>query len=304
MSLYKKHRPGTFQAMKGNKKILSTIEKSLEDEKKIPSAFLFHGETGTGKTTLARVIKRFLEIDDLDYKEINAGDDRGIDAIRSIIKTTHYAPVQSAYKLYVVDEAHKLTNDAQNALLKPLEDTPKKVIFILLTTEPNKIIKAVQGRCQMYQLSLLTDKEMEMLLIRTAKKEGEKLEEEVLEQIINDALGHPRNALQILEQVLNADPEDRLDMAKQTAAEVSESIALCKALLSGGAKKKIRTILKGLKGQDVERIRRHVLSYAASVILNNDNPKAGLILEEFIEPFYDSGFPGLVYACFAILNDN
>lgn len=303
MNLYHKHRPDTLKGLKGNSQVVSVMENLLNDTSKVPQSFLFHGGTGCGKTTLARIVKNSLEVSEDDYREYNSSDERGIDAIRQIINNSHFMPLNSNFKIYVLDEAHKLTNDAQNALLKILEDTPKHVIFILLTTDPDKLIKAIRGRCQQFQLNPLSEKEMKRFLIRTAKKEGDKLSEEVLEQIIMDSQGHPRNALQILEQVLNTDEDDRLKIAKQTAAETSESIELCRALIGNAGWGKVRNILKGLKNQDAEKIRRHVLGYASSVVLNGDNDKAGLVMEEFIEPFYNSGFPGLVYACYAIIKN-
>jgi hypothetical protein len=108
--------------------------------------------------------------------------------------------------------------------------------------------------------------------------------------------------LQILEQVLNTEPTHRLKVAKQVAAEQSEAIALCRVLLKQGANwKEVNTILAGLKDQEAESIRRVVLGYCQAVLLKSDNYRAGMVLEEFISPFYDSGFPQLVYACYSII---
>jgi len=298
MSLYKEHRPDTLDKMHGNSEIINTLESLLSDANKIPSAFMFYGPSGTGKTTIARIIKNMLDVSDNDFREINSSNDRGIDAIREIIKTTYYKPLNGDFKIYLLDEAHKLTNDAQNALLKILEDTPKHVIFILATTEQNKLITAIHRRCQKFQLSLLSENQMKRLIMRTAKKEGEKLETEVIEQIIITADGYPGNALQILEQVINTDEDGRLKAAQQSAFEQSESIELCRVLISGAKWDKIKKILAGLVGQDAERIRRHVLAYAQSVLLKGSNDRAGLILEVFNDPFYNSGFPALVSACY------
>jgi hypothetical protein len=123
-------------------------------------------------------------------------------------------------------------------------------------------------------------------------------------QIIQDTNGYPRNALQVLEQVLNTVPEKRLETAKQAAVVTSESIELCRALLQNSNWKQISTILEGLKGQEAESIRRHVLGYAQSVLLKTDNMKAGLVMEEFIEPFYHTGFPQLVLACYTVVKQS
>ena len=193
---------------------------------------------------------------------------------------------------------------AQNALLKILEDTPAHVYFILCTTDPQSLLPTIKGRCSQFQTKVLTEEEMEELLIKVAEAEGEpdfgNKHGEVLTQIIQDSQGHPRNALQILEQVLNTPVKRRLAIAQQAAIEQSESIALCRALIKGEPWSKVKTILQGLKTQDAEGIRRVVIGYAQSVLLNSDNPKAGLILEEFLEPTYNAGFPRIVYASYSV----
>lgn len=200
-----------------------------------------------------------------------------------------------------VHNCHKMTNDAQNALLKILEDTPKHVYFILCTTEPNRLIATIRGRCSQFQVKLLNDNQMYRLLRNIAKNEGAKVEKEVYEQIIQDSLGHPRNAIQTLDQVLRVDADKQMEMAKKAAAEQSESIELCRVLLTPSPSwKKIALILEGLKDQDAESIRRHVLGYCQAVLLKNENNQAALVLETFIEPLYNSGFPGLIFYCYSV----
>ena len=304
MSLYKKYRPQTLAEIKGNKEVVSSLVTMLEDKEKMPHVYLFHGATGCGKTTLGRIIKNTLLISDNDYKEINSSELRGIDTVREIIKNSQYRPIDSAYRIYLIDECHKLTNDAQNAFLKILEDTPPHIIFILATTEPEKLIKAIKGRCQQFQVSPLSDNEMKGLLKKVVKKEGDSIEPEVYSQIIESAEGLPRNALQILEQVLSTEEEKRLEIAKKSVLVASESIELCRALLSNSNWKKVREILTNLKGQEAESIRRHVLGYAQAVLLKSENNKAGLVMEEFIEPFYHTGFPQLVFACYSVIQNS
>lgn len=304
MSLYHKYRPDSLKQVKGNEAIVSSLENMLSNPEKCSKVFLLHGPTGCGKTTIGRIIKKRLGVSDADYQEIDSADFRGIDTIRELRKNSGFKPISSPYRMYLLDECHKLTNDAQNALLKILEDTPEHLFFILCTTEPDKIIKAVQGRCTMLKVEQLSETQMKGLLKRVAREEGETLSKEVLDQIVLDANGHPRNALQILEQVLNTEEEKRLEVAQYTAQQQTESIALCRALLGKSSWKEVSSILEGLKQQDAERIRRHVLGYAQSVLLKTDNPKAGLVLEEFIQPFYDSGFPHLVYACYSVVKNS
>ncbi len=300
MSLYKKYRPSSFNEIKGNQQVISVLESMLGDLKTCPQVFLLHGPTGCGKTTIGRIIKDRLGCVGEDFKEVDSADFRGIDTVREIRRNAQYSPMFGSCRVWLIDEVHKMTNDAQNALLKFLEDTPKGVYIILATTDPQKLLNTIRGRCSEFQLKPLNEIEMKRLLKRTVIREKEKLRDEVYEQIIQDSQGLPRNALQILEQVLRVPEEKRLEIAEQTAAEQSQTIELCRALMKRAGWKEVSSILRGIKDQEPENIRRAVLGYASAVLLKKDDLLAGRILEEFFEPFYNTGFPGLVQACYAV----
>ena len=305
MSLYQKYRPQTLDKVKGNAETLASIIGMLNKPEDCPHAFLLSGPTGCGKTTIGRAIANHLEISENDMQEIDSADFRGIDTIREINKNCMYRPLESKYRFFLIDEVHQLTKDAQSAFLKRLEDVPKHVFFILCTTDPQKLLPTVRNRCSQFTVKQLTDAEMKGLLKGIVRDERQTpLESEVLNQIVLDAQGHPPNAIQILEQVLNVEPEKRLEAAKQTQLEQNESIELCRALMGNSNWNQVKVILEGLKGQDPESIRRIVMGYATSVLLKTDNPKAGLILEEFQEPTYNSGFPQIVYACYSIVKNS
>mgnify|MGYP000844170103 FL=1 len=304
LTLALKYRPKTLDEVVGNRQVVEVLRKQLSDESSQPlsHSILLHGSTGCGKTTLARIIARELGVQDDDLKEIDSADFRGIDTIREIRKQCQYKPLNSPYRVWILDEVHQLTKDAQSALLKTLEDTPKHVYFILCTTDPQKLLPTIRGRCSQFQVQPLTDKEMKRLLLRVVKAEGESLDKGVYEQIIQDSMGHPRNALQILAQVLAVDPDKRLGVAKRAAETQSQTIELCRALVNRASWKNICEILKGLKDEDAEQIRRAVLGYCQSILLSGkqDN-QAAVIMEAFMEPFYNSGFPALVLACYSVL---
>jgi DNA polymerase-3 subunit gamma/tau len=304
MSLYLKYRPADLESVKGNETIIASLEGMLKKPETCPHVFLFHGASGCGKTTLGRILANRLGCVGADLREIDSADFRGIDIIREIRKNSQYKPLQGAVRVWVMDEVHKMTSDAQNALLKILEDTPAHVYFILCTTDPQKLIAAIRGRCIEMQVKPLTDIQMKGLLRNIVREEGEKLDPEIYTQIIQDSQGHPRNAIQILEQVLNVPEEKRLEVAQKSAEIQSQSIELCRVLLKQGVKwKEVSTILAGLKDQEPEDIRRVVLGYCSAVLMKTDNQRAAMVLECFIEPFYNSGWPGLVFAVYSVVKN-
>lgn len=299
MSLYLKYRPDSLETIIGNNEIKTTL-KGMFKKNDIPHSMLFHGPTGCGKTTLARIIAKKLNCEDNNIIEIDTAQFRGIDTIRDLRKSIQFTPLGGGIRVYIIDEVHKMTGDAQNAFLKMLEDTPTHIYFILCTTDPQSLLPTIKGRCSQFQVKELSDDEMQDLLVKTAEEEGDSITKEIIQQITQDSQGHPRNALQVLEQVLSTPVKKRLAIAQQAAIEQSESIALCRALIKGENWNKVKVILQGLKGQDAEGIRRVVMGYAQSILLNSDNERAALILEEFLEPTYNAGFPRIVYASYAV----
>lgn len=299
MGLYLKYRPNALTEIEGNREIVITL-RGMFKKNEIPHSMLFHGPTGCGKTTLARIVAKELGCAENNLIEIDTAQFRGIDTVRDLRKNIQYTPLGGGIRVYIIDEVHKMTGDAQNAFLKILEDTPLHIYFILCTTDPQSLLPTIKGRCSQFQVQLLSDDDMKSLLTKIAELENDSIEDEIIEQITQDSQGHPRNALQILEQVLSTPKKRRLTIAQQAAIEQSESIALCRALIKGEPWSKVKVILQGLKNQDAEGIRRVVIGYAQSVLLSSDNPRAGLILEEFLEPTYNAGFPRIVYASYSV----
>ena len=300
MSLYLKYRPADFNELKGNTDIIASLEKMLSSKENCPHSFLLSGPTGTGKTTIARIIAKKLGCEERDFVEVDSGQFRGIDTIREIRDQSQYMPIEGSCRMWVIDEAHRLTSDAQNALLKILEDSPSHVYFVLCTTDPQKLIETVKGRCIHFKTSLLSDSQMQGLMFKIVRSEGFTLSDEIYEQIILDSLGHARNAIQILEAVLSVPEEKRLKIARQTAERQSQVIELCRALIKHESWSKIALILSGLKDQEAESIRRAVIGYCQAILLKERNEGAAEVLHYFIGPFYDSGFPQLILAAYYV----
>jgi DNA polymerase-3 subunit gamma/tau len=138
--LYLKHRPSLFKQVIGQDDAVNVLQQLLKGDR-FPHALLLSGPSGCGKTTLARICRDKLECTGADFQELNGADTRGIDTIREIRSHLNLRPMHGKCRIWYIDEAHKLSNDAQNALLKMLEDTPTTAYFMLATTEPNKLIK-------------------------------------------------------------------------------------------------------------------------------------------------------------------
>jgi DNA polymerase III gamma/tau subunit len=302
--LYLKYRPSSFDEVVGNEEVVQILRNQLGKDSKqpMPKTLLFHGPTGCGKTTLGRIVANELGAKGNDIREIDSADFRGIDTIREIRKQSTYKPLEGPCRVWILDECHKMTGDAQTALLKALEDTPSHVYYILCTTEPQKLLPTIRGRCAQYQVNPLSEKEMKVLLRRVVKAEGESLAKEIYEQITQDSLGHPRNALQILAQVLSVEEDKRMEIAKKSAETQSKTIELCRALVKRESWSVVAGILSGLKEEDPESVRRAVLGYCQAILLGkNADPSVAEVMQEFIEPFYNSGFPGLTFACCSVI---
>lgn len=300
MSLYIKYRPTTFEQVKGNIEAVKSLTSMLTNKESCPHTFLLYGPTGCGKTTIARIIASSLNCGNADYHEVDSADFRGIDTVREIRKNCQFMPSQGDCRVYVIDECHKMTNDAQNAFLKILEDTPPHVYFILCTTEPQKLLATIKGRCSQFQVNPLSYNDLYSLLRKISRSEGEMLEEDIYKQIIETSLGHPRNAIQILEQVLSVPNEERLSIAKRNIDNQTQIIDLCRALMKRDTWSNIKSILKAIEDQDPEAIRRVVLGYCKNTLLGSENDRAAFIMEQFWETTYDMGYPYIVYACYCI----
>jgi DNA polymerase-3 subunit gamma/tau len=294
--LYKKHRPRSLKAVIGAESSTAALANMI-DKGTLPHTVLFHGPSGCGKTTLARILKTELKCHDMDWKEMNCSDVRGVDSVRDISRLMHLAPTGGDVRIWLLDEIHQWTKDAQHAALKMLEDTPSHVYFFLCTTDPQKLLKTILTRCCEMPVRLLTEKELTSLVNKVCKREKVEISEEVLEEIVSGAQGSARTALVLLDKTLNLKEDERVAAIQAKLSEMSEAIELCRALMKKADWTKVCGVLRNLKGEP-ESIRYAVLGYARSVLLKTKNVQAYKIICAFENNFYDSKAAGVVRASF------
>lgn len=200
-ALYRTYRPKTFKDVIGQDHIVPLLEKAIAANK-VSHAYLFCGGRGTGKTSVARILASTLKTDPADVYEIDAASNRGIDDIRVLRDGVRTMPYDSKYKVYIIDEVHMLTKEAFNALLKTLEEPPSHVIFVLATTDPEKVPDTVLSRCQVYTFKNPNETILKEVVIRVAKEEGYTIEGSAAHLIAVLGDGSYRDTFSVLEKAL------------------------------------------------------------------------------------------------------
>ncbi len=201
LALYRKYRPRKFEEVLGQDHITAILKNAVKLGR-ISHAYLFSGPRGTGKTSVARILAKEAGCSDVDLMEIDAASSRGIDEIRALREGVRSSPFQGEVKVYIIDEAHMLTKDACNALLKTLEEPPKHVIFILATTELEKVPETIVSRCQNFSFKKIPENILRETIAEIAKKEGFEIDDETAGLVALFAEGSFRDAQGALDKIL------------------------------------------------------------------------------------------------------
>ena len=264
ISLYRKYRPKTFSDVVGQEVVVKILKNSILNNK-ISHAYIFSGPRGTGKTSIAKIFSKAVNClnttdgdlcnncenclqnidEEIDIIEIDAASNNGVDEIREIRNNVKLMPVHLKYKVYIIDEVHMLSTSAFNALLKTLEEPPKHVIFILATTEFNKIPATVISRCQKFDFKKITNKQIEDRLKYILEQEKKSLNSEVISLIAKLSDGGLRDAINMLDQVISLEKENvTVDDVYNLIGDISEKniIILLENIVSGNIKETLKNI--------------------------------------------------------------
>ena len=221
ITLYRKYRPARFEDVVGQEHIVKTLQNAVK-QNRIAHAYLFCGPRGTGKTTISKIFAKMINCEDEKYRpcdqcenclavqqgnhpdiiEIDAASNNGVNEVRDLIEKVKYAPLKGKYKVYIIDEVHMMSAGAFNALLKTIEEPPAHVIFIFATTEPQKVLPTIVSRCQRYDFTKVSIKDMTKRIRDVLHQENIQYEEEAIRLVCQLADGGMRDALSILDQVI------------------------------------------------------------------------------------------------------
>lgn len=300
-ALYRVFRPQTFSEVRGQDHISTTLKNAILTER-LAHAYLFCGPRGTGKTSSAKILAKAVNCLDLqngepcnqcancrainednflDVLEIDAASNRGIDEIRDLRDKVRFAPSQGKKKVYIIDEVHMLTNEAFNALLKTLEEPPAHVLFILATTEPQKIPLTILSRCQRFDFRKINTSEIANHLADIVQEEGVAISEEALNAIARKAAGGMRDAISVLDQCIAfAGARIELEHVEMVLGTVSEEATA--ALIDTVIEQDYGRLFVSLndfvqQGKDIKQILRDCIQYCRQLLLLKVAPKEQLI---------------------------
>ena len=301
--LYRKYRPQSFEEVLGQDHIVPILKNAVKTGR-ISHAYLFSGSRGTGKTSLARILAKEAGCSDIDLIEIDAASSRGIDEIRALREAVRFSPMRGNVKVYIIDEAHMLTKEAFNALLKTLEEPPAHTIFILATTELDKMPETIISRCQNFSFRKISEEVLKKALKNIAQKEGFEIDDGTAGLIALCAEGSFRDAQGILDQLISSGEKK---ITEETARRFLSAPPreLIEKFLTAVLEKKAESGLEAIqtameKNIDVKILYKMILRDLRSVILFKLAPAMKKQIQDsysenefkFLEKLKDAAKPG------------
>lgn len=288
--LHVKYRPKTFKEVLGQDPVVKSLQQVLK-AKALPHSYLFTGDSGTGKTTLARIMASMLEVDPSNIVEIDAATNNGIDVMRDIMTPLRYHGFgDTPNKLVILDEAHMLTKQAWASLLKTVEEPPAHVFFFFCTTDAGKVPENIATRCLSYSLKLLRHDDLMDLLEGVCENEGLDPSNEILNLIAQSCGGSPRKALVQLAMIHDCESSNEAAILLETPMDNKEIIDLCRALVKGDLTwQKLTATLKALNEMPAESIRIVIVNYLNSCLMGARNDKDAVRLLDMLECFVKPG---------------
>ncbi len=283
-TLYRKYRPGAFADVLGQEHITAVLEGEIA-KGSIAHAYLFAGPRGTGKTSTARIFAKALGTSDNDLYELDAASNGGIDEIRELREAVLTLPFESPKKVYILDEAHMITKAAFNAFLKTLEEPPKHVVFILATTDVEKVPETVLSRCETFTFRKPSQLILREMIMRTAKKEGVTLESASADLIALLAEGSFRDAHGILQKILSSSTDKKVTLAEVEQVTGAPKGGLVNAVVGAIASGDIEAALAASESAtaanlDMKLFLRLILEKTRAVLLYRLAPELRKSLEE------------------------
>lgn len=309
MDLHTKYRPSNLDSIVGQPQAVKQLRGFLA-ENKVPHVLGFYGPPGVGKTTLARIMANEVGATDMNITEINLAVKNGIDDVRSLQERCALRPLGGKNAAFILDEAHSLTKQAYQGLLKLFEDTPKHVYFFLCTSQPEKIDKAIKTRVTGINLHAVSEKELMNLMASVLTAEGCELSlsPELLEPIAKAANGSPRQALVYLSQALACkfDPATMASLFAESDEKVNY-FPICEAIMFPKQNDwgRIYGLIMSIPEDEVESARWMILSYAKSCMKNQKNcERASRVIQAMKSPFYDSKVAGFLSNYYLVWSKN
>lgn len=306
--LITKYRPTSFDDFIGDFTSLKSLKKVLSKDNP-PKSYLITGSAGSGKTTLARILKESLHCSDTAFIELNGSSERGIDVIRNLTTSAMYVPLHGQNKMIFIDEAHQLTKEAQEALLKATEDSTPNTYWVFCTTEPQAIKNTLQRRQFIINIPPLEKSALFDLLRRVIKGEGldkSKYPKALVERLCELSQGSPGKLLQLFESVYLLDSAEEMMAHLEDGIEITseaEWVDICRILIKNDSPqikwKAVSRAIQSMKANtDFESGRRVALAYFSTVLMSTGNPMHANILNNFLTCNLASAKGQFILACY------